>query len=515
MLGKETHDLLLDVTASLSHSSTLGIVAGAFVMAENAPSAVVAPATLTTEQMSWLAALDGIAHPAAAVSALPGVLLAALPATPPDPLIGPQPATARVATATLPSLRGIELLDQLTLLDGSQLSSFVTHHPDSIANLIAHPPAASAVAAMWADMPEAQRRVMTSQAPRLVGNLEGAAYAARDAANRSVLAATERSIRAELKTDGVGRAAKDELKKRLHMLQQVQAGLKQGSSGNRRSLISLDASGEGRAVIAIGDVTTADYVDYLIPGMFSDVDTQIQVLAGGADQIATQQRAWLKKLDPGVPASQLPTVATVAWIGYQTPNIVSVTSMQLAREGQLALTASLEGLRAERSALVRTNADGTVSGKQPYVAILAHSYGTTAAMLSLQDDAVSVDALAIVGSPGSPARTAGQLNVTDGNVWVGAGDTDPVPQTGLFGSQPTSAAYGAHRFGVNGATDPVTGKSMTSVVGHDGYFVGGTESLRNMVLIGIGRGDLVLGLDGSSALSLGKAHGTVPSGARL
>jgi pimeloyl-ACP methyl ester carboxylesterase len=223
----------------------------------------------------------------------------------------------------------------------------------------------------------------------------------------------------------------------------------------------------------------------------------------------------LKKLNPGVPASRLPTVATIAWIGYQTPNIVNVASMQLARQGQKSLTASIEGLRATRAAAVTTDATGTVAGKQPYVAILAHSYGSTAAMLSLQNDQVSVDALAMVGSPGSPARTAGQLNVTNGNVWVGAGSTDPVPQTGLFGSQPTSSAYGAHRFGVDGATDPLTGRTMDAVVGHDGYFVDGTESMRNMVLIGIGRGDLVLGLDGSSALSLHRAHGTVTRGPRL
>ena len=136
-------------------------------------------------------------------------------------------------------------------------------------------------------------------------------------------------------------------------------------------------------------------------------------------------------------------------------------------------------------------------------------------MLSLQDDDVSIDALAIVGSPGSPARSVNQLKVTNGNVWVGAAQTDPVPQTGIFGSQPLSASYGAHRFGVDGATDPLSGSSLRGAVGHNDYFVSGTESLRNMVLIGINRGDLVLGLDGGSALSIGKARGVVPSGPRL
>ena len=495
MLGKETTDLLLDVTAFHSASSTLGSVAGAFVLSENSHIStqltVVAPAAANAEQTAWRQALDA----------------AALPADDPSPLIGPRPATVRVSLSKLPSLRGVELLDQLALLDSSQLGTFLTKHPDTVSALIANPGAAASVASEWANWPQATRRLMVTHAPQVIGSLDGVPYAARDTANRSFLTSSEADIRARLASDSVGRAAKDELSKRLHMLQQVRAALKTGASGNPRTLVSLDATGEGRAVIAIGDPATADYVDYLIPGMFSDVDTQIQVLAGGADEISTEQQAWLKKLNPGVAASQLPTVSTLAWIGYQTPNIVNVASMSLAKEGQASLTRSIEGLRAARAA--------QVGGAQPYVAILAHSYGTTAAMLSLQNDQVSVDALAIVGSPGSPARTAGQLNVTNGNVWVGAGQTDPVPQTGLFGSQPTSAAYGAHRFGVDGATDPVTGKAMDAVIGHDGYFVTGTESLRNMVLIGIGRGDLVLGLDGSSALSLPRAHGTVPNGPRL
>jgi hypothetical protein len=478
------------------------------VVSENSQSSVqltsVAPATANAEQAAWREALDAAARPAANSSAAAG---AALPADSSGPLVGPQPATTRVSAAELPSLRGVALLDQLSLLSGTQLNRFVTAHPETISAVLANPPAAAAVATEWASWPKATRTLMVKQAPQLIGSLEGFPYAERNVANLSYLASSKAMIHQQLASSSIGRAAKDALAKRLHMLEQVEAALKPGASGNTRTLVSLDASGEGRAVIAIGDPSTADYVDYLIPGMFSDVDTQIQVLAGGADSIATAQHAWLKKLDPGVPASQLPTVATLAWIGYQTPNIVNVTSMSLAKEGQKSLTGSIEGLRAER--------DAQVNGTQPYVAILAHSYGSTAAMLSLQDDAVSVDALAIVGSPGSPARTAGELNVANGNVWVGAGSTDPVPQTGLFGSQPTSKAYGAHRFGVDGATDPVTGTSMSGVVGHDGYFVDGSESLRNMVLIGIGRGDLVLGLDGSSALALSRGHATVPSGPRL
>jgi len=503
--------LLVDVAAILSTSSALGTVDEAFGVPENIRITASAPASLTAEQLAWLHALDR--GTAASV---------ALPASNPAPNVGPQPGAggvnipaARVPLAKLPSLHGVELLDQLALLTRSQLSSFVTHHPQSVDALLASPPAATEVASFWSQTTSAQHETLLAAAPRVVGGLEGFPYEVRDAANRVNLTTAEKGIRQQL-ASGVGRAATDALAKQLHMLEQVRAALAVGSSHNPRSLVSLDASNGGRAVIIIGDASTADYVDYLIPGMFSDVDTQIVAFANSSDNIATQQQAWIKKLNPGVPASQLPTVATFAWIGYQTPNIANVASMELARAGQASFTASLEGLRAERAARVTTTADGTAtSGSQPFVAVLAHSYGSTAVMLSLQDDAVKVDALAIVGSPGSPARSARDLKVTNGNVWVGAAATDPVPQTGIFGSQPLSPSYGAHRFGVDGATDPLSQASLRGAIGHNDYFVSGTESLRNMLLIGINRGDLVLGQDGGSALSIGKARAVVPSGPSL
>lgn len=518
--------MLVDVTAILSTSSALGTVDEAFSVPGSLRVTFSAPSSMGTEQVSWLHALDAGRGARALGLVLPlstpaGVMSeGTVPEGNPEPNVGPQPGTvniaaARVPIARLPTLRGVELLDQLALLTRSELGSFVTKHPDSVGALLAHAPSAGEVATFWAQTSSTQHRNMVSAAPQLVGALEGVPYSVRNVANRSNLTMAENSIRSQLSA-GIGRAASDELTKRLHMLQQVRAALTVGESKNPRSLVSLDAGGEGRAVIIIGDASTANYVDYLIPGMFSDVDTQIVAFANSSDNIATQQQSWIKKLNPGVSASQLPTVATFAWIGYQTPNIVNVASMQLAREGQASLTSSLEGLRAERAARVMTAADGTVTaGVQPFVAVLAHSYGSTAAMLSLQDDNVSVDALAIVGSPGSPARSVSQLKVTNGNVWVGAAQTDPVPQTGIFGSQPLSAAYGAHRFGVDGAIDPMSRSSLRGAIGHNDYFVSGTESLRNMVLIGINRGDLVLGQNGTAALSIGKERATVPSGPSL
>jgi pimeloyl-ACP methyl ester carboxylesterase len=287
----------------------------------------------------------------------------------------------------------------------------------------------------------------------------------------------------------VGRAATEQLQAQVHMLQQVDAAVETGESGLTRTLLNLDVTGGGRAVIAIGDLATADYVSFLVPGMFYSVDSEIGSWANAADQLAVDQSTWLARLTPAQHAGSQQSVATVAWIGYQTPTVVNVASLDLAREGRDALTRSLRGLEAIR----------TQGGQAPYVSVLAHSYGATAALLALQENDVTVDALAMVGSPGSPAENVGQLRVRDGNVWVADAALDPIASSGVFGSQPLSASYGAHHFGVEGAVDPLTGRRLAGSVGHVDYFTAGSESFRNLALIGIGQGRLVLDASGASA----------------
>ena len=49
--------------------------------------------------------------------------------------------------------------------------------------------------------------------------------------------------------------------------------------------------------------------------------------------------------------------------------------------------------------------------------------------------------------------------------------------------------YAAAWSKLHGGVDPVTGAILTASVGHDWYLEPGTESLRNLSLIGIDRGD--------------------------
>jgi hypothetical protein len=421
--------LLLDVTAILS-TSAIDSVAEAFGVPAHS---VVAVAASTPEQSVWARATD-----------VPGSS---------DPQLVPE-----------------------------------QFRPSTLADLVATHASATDVASWWASATPAQQRALIASSPESVGNLEGIPYEVRDAANRTFLTDTIAGIESRIASGSVGRAASEDLQAQLHMLQQVAAAVETGDSGLVRTLINLDISDGGRAVIAVGDLATAQYVSYLVPGMFYSVDSEIGSWAGAADQLAADQAEWLERLAPNQYTDASSTdatkaVATVAWIGYQTPTVVNVASLDLAREGRDALTESLKGLDAIRV-------------DQPYLSILAHSYGATAALLALQENDITVDALAMVGSPGSPAESVGQLKVRDGNVWVADASWDPVSSTGVFGSQPLSPEYGAHHFGVNGAVDPLTGASLAGSVGHVDYFTSGSESFRNMALIGIGRGGFVLDPDG-------------------
>lgn len=452
-------DVLVDVTAFLATPAIAAIVSGVFGM-----SSSVAPVTLATIS-------EALARPVV-TSVANGI---------PQPFVGPDPVGGS-SLETIARLDGVALLDRLVDLTPGERNEFVAVYPEVIAELSTSPPAAGDVATWWSHTPAVAREQLASDLPGVIGNLEGVPYAQRDLANRTFLAQTEAGIHAQLDA-GVGRAMEDELRARLTMLEAVETSLLTGASGAQRSLVALDVTAQGRAVIAVGDLSTADYVTFFVPGMYVGVAEQLVDWTGNAETSLIEQQEWLERL--GVEGE----VATVAWIGYHTPTVVNIAGLDLAYQGRDALTGSVQGLDAVRAGVASDQASAQPTDS-PYVSIVAHSYGSTAAMLALQENDITVDALILVGSPGSPATSVDDLKVTGGNVWVAAADTDPVPWSGVFGSQPLDDDFGATHFSVRATTDPVTGEKLDDINGHVYYFWPGTTSVRNTALIAIGHGDL-------------------------
>jgi hypothetical protein len=393
-------------------------------------------------------------------------------------LWGFQPSS--VSPAMLRSLTGQTLLTQLGLLPHEQLAAFAKANPAVIHSLIVHPPQAATVNEWWTALSATDRSAFAASAPQLAGNLDGVPFAVRNEANRSYLAKSIARAESALSA-GIGRAQLVGERHRLEILKQIDRTLRAHSSGSAapRQLVTFDPTGNARAAISIGDLSKADYVSYLVPGMFFTVQGQMYDWTTIAQTLYNEQAGWLKTLAKSDSSYQGKTAATVAWIGYSTPGVLDIASLSRADRGATLLGSAVQGVDAVRS------------GHQPFITLVAHSYGSTAAMIELAKGGVSVNALALIGSPGAATQSAQGLSVKNGDVYVGEAAWDPVVNTAFYGSDPGAPAFGARRMDVAAGVDPVTGKSLGASVGHLGYFDPGSQAMRNLALIGLNQGKLV------------------------
>ncbi|MEY9953826.1 alpha/beta hydrolase [Leifsonia sp. EB34] len=392
--------------------------------------------------------------------------------------IGDAPASSGPAGAAVSGPGTAAVFGSIRAVDPAALPGFLGAHASDLNRMLIDPPAASDVSQLWKLLDPARQAALLKFAPHVIGNLEGVPYAVRGKANVLDLDRTIAAAKHDLRTQR-GKTERVALKRQLTTLGNVQTALKK-KGGGARTLVALDTSADARAAIVVGDLRTARYVSVLVPGMYMSVGEQVVSWAGVAQNLYSQETGFLKRFAGARPHSATPGVAVVAWIGYQTPVLTNIGGMDLARQGADSLERTLIGLQSLRQS------------DPPYVSVLAHSYGSTAALLALEKGTVTVDALALMGSPGSDAQSVHGLGVRDGNVYVGKASMDPIVDSAFFGSDPGAPSYGAKKMGVDGATDPITHQSLAGSSGHNEYFTTGTECLRNLALIGIDRGDLVL-----------------------
>ncbi|AWG01218.1 hypothetical protein BEH62_06365 [Clavibacter michiganensis subsp. insidiosus] len=423
-------------------------------------------------------ALVAPAAPAVAATRPPAVLAGPDAADPTTGAHLPSPARVvqqlrdeDVSDRALRDTAPVALLGALPALDVPELRRLARAIPATIRDLIRRPPSVSGVAAWWSGLAQAERLELAEGIPELVGNLEGIPVIERDAANRRLLDQRERELHARAATTP-GRGAQQELGRDMDMLVEVRRALEPAAGGPARSLLTLDTTWPGRAGVVLGDLDTAAYVSIVVPGMFYSVTDR---LVDWTDVAARLQQQQTTLLGAGAGAGG---VATIAWIGYRTPDLLGIGSLDLAHEGAQYLEGAIQGIQGLRR------------DDPPYLTVIAHSYGSTAALLALSSGRASVDALAMVGSPGGAVRDAGELDVPAGRVFVGEAPGGPVIGSSYFGSDPGSASFGAEHFGVGGtgaASGVSADGSLAGVVGHNSYFDRGTESFRNLALIGIDR----------------------------
>jgi hypothetical protein len=185
-----------------------------------------------------------------------------------------------------------------------------------------------------------------------------------------------------------------------------------------RKLLLLDTkSGDmAHAAIAVGNPDTADHVSVTAPGLNTTVHDSI---VGMSDEATAMQREALRQL--GItPGHELEDVATVAWIGYDTPQVPGlddaggslqggwdVSHGQLAQAGAKDLANFYDGITASHE------------GVPAQLTAVGHSYGSLTTGLALQEPGSHgvTDAM-FYGSPGIAATSPGELQLPDGHVFT-------------------------------------------------------------------------------------------------
>ncbi|MEO5877145.1 MAG: alpha/beta hydrolase [Streptosporangiaceae bacterium] len=226
-----------------------------------------------------------------------------------------------------------------------------------------------------------------------------------------------------------------------------------------RSFLSFDARGAGRIVEVDGDLAGADRIAVVVPGAGNRIGGfDSWKFAGGA---ARSLYLRTKALDPAA------NVAVIAWLGYDSPAVVSRAAVTAGRAVHAAT--DLRGFVRDLKAVNRTAEIG----------LFCHSYGGV--VCAKAAPGLPVADLALVGSPGTTADRAADLR-TPARVWAARSTGDwirHVPNIrflGLgFGRDPISRSFGATVFDAGSGS-------------HSQYFRPGSRSLRNLSLIALGQG---------------------------
>ncbi|MDQ1129710.1 alpha/beta hydrolase [Microbacterium sp. SORGH_AS_0888] len=366
-------------------------------------------------------------------------------------------------------------LSVLRSLRGPDLTLLLAARPD-LAKLLAQA-APSDVASWWSGLDGDQRDALVHAAPAVIGNLGGVAYRARDEANRIVL----------------DQAIEDARNNPLDKSDQIAAleALKKSAQG--RTLVSVVLDEPPLAQVAVGDLDAAKNVSFIVPGMNSNVQGDMQTYVNAAEKLRFQQQQ--------VGGGAVGDYATVAWLGYHPPMNDAPADVAFngkAEAGAPALAKDLTSMAAVH----------TATGDPASISVVAHSYGTDVAALALTQ--AHADHVVLLGSAGvdSQVDNVADMDVPPGQVFVSQARHDGWAPVGQFTSQvvfqgridPTDASFGAHEFSSETATAP-SGEALRAVDKHgpfgDGsttfsYLDPNTTAQYNTALATTGRGDEVI-----------------------
>lgn len=328
------------------------------------------------------------------------------------------------------------------------------------------------LAGFFDSLSAAQRYRLADRHPLVVGNLNGAPVQLRYRANRAALADARDVERARTHSPGLTEAGRAAAGERMHRFASL--------LGDGRQILAFDPSGNGRAAEVVGDLSRAERVSVVVPGVDTDVLTferttrRYSAPVGMARALQAEQR----ERHPGV------RTATIAWADYTAPRGLGmdVASAALAEDGARRLTDFVRGglPGGPNSGNGSGNGDSR-GGGSPRISLFCHSYGSVACGVAASELPSRVTDVAVAGSPGMRADDVADLH-TRARVWAVRDEDDwiaDVPHLELgelgHGADPVAPGFGARPISAEGAS------------GHAGYFVPGTASLAGFADIGAGQ----------------------------
>lgn len=262
-------------------------------------------------------------------------------------------------------------------------------------------------------------------------------------------------------------------------------------------LLDTETGRQARAAIAVGDPDSADHVSVTAPGLNTTVEGAI---GGMADEATNARKEALNQLDLAGRSDE--TVAAIAWIGYDPPQIPGTDDLRASLAGGWEVSHDdVAKVGARDLARFYDGINAAHQGPLDLTAI-GHSYGSLTTGLALQVPGDhGVDNALFYGSPGIEATAPDQLGLQNGHVYTMETPDDPIQYVydvppiahavapflppGLNSLATTVLggldATGAGHFGPNPATNPnfthletgaVTtpdGRTLGAASGHSDY----------------------------------------------
>ncbi len=235
-------------------------------------------------------------------------------------------------------------------------------------------------------------------------------------------------------------------------------------------LLELDtkvAYGDGQAVVALGNPSTAEHVGIVVPG----INNALHDVEGPLDNAAALRSTVFRSVSPDLGSR----TSTIMWLGYDAPNgLLDAANEAEAREGAPRLVKFVDGLRAGHARPSIRRGYSTLSSRDPHISVFAHSYGSQVAGKATKLG-MDVDDLALFGSPGGGARFGTELASIHRQIWKARTADDIIKVATLapvLGQDPMDDDFGGKRISLD-----------WDQKGHAGYYIRGSKGLRNFARI--------------------------------